>query len=99
PYALTPIRARGDADVAAFENDLLLVRGGDRWDERPGRAIRNDMVVLGDRVQDRNLDTAEPPRMAADRHRVVEETIVPHQVLGRLAKIFARQRERVRRPA
>ena len=77
----------------------MLVGRPDLLNQRFRRVIGHDVVVLGDRMQDRHLDAGNIRRPSTHRHRVVVELIVPHQVLGDGSEILAGKRQGVRRPA
>ena len=85
--------------MPAFQYHLFLVGRADLRDQVFGRIIRHDVIMLGDRMQDRHGDLVEPGRASAYRHRVVEQLVVPHQVLGNSAEILASQRQDVGCPA
>ena len=58
--------------MAALEHHFLLVGRADLRDQVLGRIIGNDVVVFGDRVQDRHLDIGDVSLAAAkDKYGVV----------------------------
>src|SRR6478752_9717831 len=85
--------------MATLQHHLFLVGGADLGDQMPGGVIGHDVVVFGDRVQDRHPDVSEIGGAAADGHGVVVKLVVPHQVFGDGAEIFAGQRQDVVGPA
>src|ERR1700730_14512057 len=99
PQALDGVAPGNDADMPPFENHLLLVGRPRALDEGFGGIVRDDMIVLGNRVQDRHSDVAEIGPLATERELVAEQGVAPHQLLYGLPEVFARERQRVARPA
>ena len=57
--------------MPAFENDFALVGGADPRDQMFRRLIRHDVIVFGNRMQDRHPDLVELRRAAAGMEKVL----------------------------
>src|ERR671914_640398 len=62
--------------MRAREDDLLVVRGGDRLAKRPHRFEGNKMIVLRHDIEQRYLDLAQDNPMTLDRHCILYKHIL-----------------------
>ena len=58
--------------MPAFENQLLLVDRSHVLDQGLRGVVRDDVIVLGNRVQDGRADVAEIGALAAERQLALE---------------------------
>src|SRR6266852_7036465 len=84
PQPLDGVAAGDDADVSPFEDQLLLVGRSRALDEGVRGIVRDDVIVLGNRVQDGRPDVAEIRPLAAERELAAEQGVAPHQFLDDL---------------
>ncbi len=63
------------------EDDLFVVRGGDRVAKRSYRFDRDNVVVLSHNIEERDIDFTQADPMTLDRHCILYNSIIKFLLL------------------